>query len=59
MRAKPMWHHKSVIVAFQIALRLLTDLFALTAVGFRGRRATAAELLSTKSGESSRGELTG
>jgi hypothetical protein len=27
-----MWHYKSVIALFQIVLRLLTDLIALTAV---------------------------
>jgi putative transposase len=40
-----MWHHKSVIVLFQIVLRLLIDLIALTALAFRQRRATAAEIL--------------
>jgi hypothetical protein len=45
MPAKPMWHHKSVIVLFQIVLRLLIDLIALTALAFRQRRATAAEVL--------------
>src|ERR1700677_1392970 len=40
-----MWHHKSVIVVFQILLRLLVDLIALTALGFRQRRASAAEIL--------------
>ena len=43
--AKPMWHHKSVFALFQIALRLLIDLIALTALAFRQRRATAAEIL--------------
>src|ERR1019366_9831912 len=60
---------------FQIILRLLTDLIALTALVLQRRRATAAEILvlrrqialgrrqlvlppSTKSGKSSRGELT-
>src|ERR1022692_497447 len=43
--AKPMWHHKSVIAPFQIVLRLLTDLIALTALALRQRRATAAEIL--------------
>jgi len=43
--AKPMWHHKSVIALFQIALQLLTDLFGLTALAFRQRRSTAAEIL--------------
>jgi transposase InsO family protein len=43
--AKPMWHHKSVIALFQIVLLLLTDLIALTALAFRQRRATAAEIL--------------
>jgi hypothetical protein len=43
--AKPIWHHKSVIALFQIALQLLTDLLALTALAFRQRRATAAEIL--------------
>jgi putative transposase len=43
--AKPMWHYKSVIALFQIVLRLLTDLNALTALAFRRRRATAAEIL--------------
>ena len=33
--AKPIWHHKSVIAPFQIALQLLTDLLALTALAFR------------------------
>jgi len=36
--AKPMWHHKSVIALFQILLRLLIDLIALTALAFRQRR---------------------
>jgi transposase InsO family protein len=40
-----MWHHKSVIVLFRIVLRLLIDLLALTAVAFRQRRATSAEIL--------------
>src|ERR1022692_2834078 len=40
-----MWHHKSVIALFQIVLRLLIDLLALTALGFRQRRASAAEIL--------------
>ena len=40
-----MWHHKSVIAPFQIVLRLLTDLIALTALALRQRRATAAEIL--------------
>jgi hypothetical protein len=40
-----MWHYKSVIVLFQIVLRLLTDLIALTALAFRRRRAIAAEIL--------------
>jgi hypothetical protein len=43
--AKPMWHHKSVIALFQIALQLLTDMLALTALAFRKRRSTAAEIL--------------
>jgi hypothetical protein len=43
--AKPMRHHKSVIVLFQIVLRLLIDLIALTAVASRQRRATAAVIL--------------
>ena len=43
--AKPMWHHKSVIVLFQIVLRLLIDLIALSALAFRQRRAMAAEIL--------------
>jgi putative transposase len=34
-----------VIALFQIALQLLTDLLALTALAFRQRRATAAEIL--------------
>jgi putative transposase len=34
-----------VILVLRIALRLLTDLFALTAFAFRRRRATAAEIL--------------
>src|SRR5450631_820014 len=45
VHAKPMWHHKSVIVLFQIVLRLLIDLIALTALAFRQRRSTAAEIL--------------
>ena len=40
-----MWHHKSVIALIQIILRLLIDLIALTALAFRPRRATAAEIL--------------
>src|SRR5271170_1193906 len=40
-----MWHHESVIALFQIVLRLLIDLVALTALGFRQRRASAAEIL--------------
>ena len=40
-----MWHDKSVIVLFQIVLRLLIDLIALTAIAFRHRRAMAAEIL--------------
>lgn len=40
-----MWHHKSVITVFQILLRLLVDLIALTALGFRQRRVSAAEIL--------------
>jgi hypothetical protein len=40
-----MWHHKSVIARFQMLLRLLVDLMALTALGFRQRRASAAEIL--------------
>ena len=43
--AKPMWHHRSVIALFPIVLRLLSDLIALTALVFRRRRATAAEIL--------------
>jgi hypothetical protein len=43
--AKPMWHHKSVIALFQIVLQLLTDLLGLTALAFRQRRSTAAEIL--------------
>jgi hypothetical protein len=43
--AMPKWHHKSVIALFQIVLRLLVDLIALTALAFRQRRATAAEVL--------------
>ena len=43
--AIPMWHHKSVIALFHIVLRLLIDLIALTALGLRQRRATAAEIL--------------
>ena len=43
--AKPMWHDKSVIALFQIVLRLLVDLIALTALAFRQRWATAAEVL--------------
>ena len=63
--AKPMWHHKSVIALFHIVLRLLIDLIALTALALRQRRprtpkywSCGVELPSTKSGESSRGELT-
>jgi hypothetical protein len=44
-QAKPMWHHKSVIALFQIVLRLLTDVIALTALAFRQRRAVATEIL--------------
>jgi transposase InsO family protein len=44
-QAIPTWHYKSVIVLFQIVLRLLTDLIALTALAFRRRRAIAAEIL--------------
>src|ERR1019366_6316836 len=44
-QAIPMWHYKSVIALFQIVLRLLTDLIALTALAFRRRRAIAAEIL--------------
>jgi len=40
-----MWHDKSVIALFQIVLRLLVDLIALTALAFRQRWATAAEVL--------------
>src|ERR1017187_237421 len=40
-----MWHHKSMTALFQIGLRLLIDLIALIALGFRQRRATAAEIL--------------
>jgi len=40
-----MWHDESVIVLFQIVLRLLIDLIALLALAFRQRRATAAEIL--------------
>jgi hypothetical protein len=40
-----MWHHQSVIALFRIVLQLLTDLMALTALAFRQRRATAAEIL--------------
>ena len=43
--AMPMGHHKSVIALFQIVLRLLIDLIALIALGFRQRRATAAQIL--------------
>jgi len=43
--ATPIWHHKSVIALFQILLRVLVDLIALTALAFRQRRATAAEIL--------------
>jgi putative transposase len=42
---KPMWHHKSVVALFQVVLRLLVDLIALTALALRQRRATAAEIL--------------
>lgn len=31
--AKPVWHHRSVIVLFQIFARLLTELVALTVYG--------------------------
>ena len=41
-----MWHHQSVIALFRIVLQLLTDLMALTALAFRQRRATAAEIMS-------------
>jgi hypothetical protein len=41
----PMWHYKYVFALFQIVLRLLTDLIALTALALRQRRATAAEIL--------------
>jgi putative transposase len=44
-REKPMWHHQSVMTLVQIVLRLLIDLIALTALVFRQRRATAAEIL--------------
>ena len=44
-----MWHYKSVIARFQIVLRLLTDLIALTALAFRWRRAVAAEILVLRS----------
>jgi hypothetical protein len=37
--AKPIWHHKSMIALFQIALQMLTHLLALTALAFRQRRA--------------------
>ena len=40
-----MWHHKSAIALFQIILRLLTDLSALTVLTLRRRRAAAAEIL--------------
>jgi putative transposase len=40
-----MWHHKSVNALFQILLRLLVDTFSLTVLGFRQRRASAAEIL--------------
>lgn len=40
-----MWHHKSMTALFQLVLRLLVDLTALTALAFRQRRATAAEIL--------------
>jgi hypothetical protein len=43
--AKPMWHHQSVIVLFQMVVRLLIDLIALTALAFRQQRASAAEIL--------------
>jgi hypothetical protein len=42
---KPMCHHKSVIALFQTILRLSIDLMALTALAFRQRRSTAAEVL--------------
>jgi len=45
----PVWHYKSVIAPFQIVLRLLTDLIALTALAFRRRRAVAAEILVLRS----------
>jgi hypothetical protein len=47
--AKPIWHHKSVIALFEIALQLLTDLLALTALALRRRRATTADLGSAPS----------
>jgi transposase InsO family protein len=40
-----MWHHQSVIVLFQMVVRLLIDFIALTALAFRQRRASAAEIL--------------
>jgi hypothetical protein len=40
-----MWHYKSVIVLFQIVLRLLTDLITRTALALRRPRAIAAEIL--------------
>src|SRR5450631_1158222 len=43
--AKPMWHHKSVLALVQIVPRLLVDLLVLTALAFRQRRTTAAEIL--------------
>jgi putative transposase len=45
LKAIPMWHYKSMIALFQIVLRLLIDLIALTALALRQWRATAAEIL--------------
>jgi hypothetical protein len=60
-----MWHHESVIAQFQIVLRLLIDLIALLlspsgSGGLRPPRSwfCVVKLPSTKSEESSRGELT-
>lgn len=45
LRLRLIWHHRLVIALLHISLRLLADLLALTAMAFRRRRATAAEIL--------------
>lgn len=45
LRQRMIWHHRLVIALLQISLRHLADLLALTAMAFRRRRATAAEIL--------------